>query len=74
MKKIRPTAHDATRKKYRVDWDGKKATVRTKWRVNLIEAQQQILERSRQYKAARGAIIAVLVSLIVWAVIVRIMF
>jgi hypothetical protein len=50
---------------------GKQAKVRTKVRLNFIEAQRQILDKSRQNKAARGAIIALLMSLLVWAILAK---
>jgi hypothetical protein len=50
---------------------GKQAKVSTKVRLNLVEAQRQILDKSRQNKAARGAIIALLMSLLVWAILAK---
>ena len=50
---------------------GKQAKVRTRVRFNFIEAQRQILDKSRQNKAARGAIIALLMSLLVWAILAK---
>jgi hypothetical protein len=69
MKRNTLNDQDESHKRYEVDWAGKKATVRTKSRLNFIEAQRQILERSRQHKAATGVVIAFLVSIIIWAII-----
>lgn len=50
---------------------GKQANVRTRVRYNLVEAQRQVLDKGRQIKAARGVVIALLVSILVWAIIVK---
>jgi hypothetical protein len=69
MKRTTLKDRDVSRKEYEVDWAGEKAKVRTKSRLNFIEAQRQILERSRQHKAATGVVIAFFVSIIIWAII-----
>ena len=64
-----PNADDASNGDYQIDWEGQKAQVHTETHVNFIEAQTQVLNKRRQIKAAKGAIIAVLVSIMVWALI-----
>lgn len=49
----------------------KPANVRTRVRLNFIEAQRQILEKSRQSKAARGLIVAMLLSVFIWAIVAK---
>jgi hypothetical protein len=51
---------------------GKQAKVRTKVRFNFVEAQRQILDKSRQIKAARGVVIALLISILVWAIVAKV--
>ena len=50
---------------------GKQAKVRTRVRFNFIEAQRQILDKSRQIKAARGVVIALSTSILVWAIVAK---
>ena len=64
-----PNADDVSREDYQIDWEGQKAQVHTESHLNFIRAQPQVLSKRRQVKAAKGALIAVLVSIIVWAVI-----
>jgi hypothetical protein len=52
---------------------GKQAKVRTRVRFNFVEAQQQILDKSRQIKTARGVVIALLMSILVWAIVAKVM-
>ncbi|MEG3173055.1 hypothetical protein U1708_12615 [Sphingomonas sp. ZB1N12] len=53
---------------------GKRANVRTRVRFNFVEAQRQILDKSRQIKAARGVLIALLMSILVWAIVAKLVF
>lgn len=64
-----PNADDESNDDYQIDWEGQKAQVHTESRLNFIEAQTQVLSKRRQVKAAKGTIIAVLVSAIVWVLI-----
>jgi hypothetical protein len=57
--------------KYKATWAGKQANVRTSVRLNFIEAQRQILDKGRQNKAATGGIVALLMSILIWAILVR---
>lgn len=52
-------------------WADKPAKIRTKARINFVEAQRQILDKGRQNKAARGIIIALLISILIWAILVK---
>jgi hypothetical protein len=51
---------------------GKQANVRTRVRFNFVEAQRQILDKSRQIKAARGVVIALLMVILVWAIVAKV--
>lgn len=57
--------------KFDTDWAAKPANVRTRVRLNFIEAQRQILDKSRQSKAARGLIVALLLSVFIWAIVTK---
>jgi hypothetical protein len=52
---------------------GKQAKVRTRVRFNFVEAQREILDKSRQIKTARGVVIALLMSILVWAIVAKVM-
>ena len=57
---------------YKVDWAGKFAKVHARSRLSFIKSQTQVLKKNRQNRAARGALIATLISIIVWTVIAKI--
>lgn len=52
--------------------EGRKANVRTRVRFNLIEAQRQVLDKGRQIKAARGVVIALLTSILIWVIFAKV--
>jgi len=52
---------------------GNLANVRMKVRFNFVEAQRQILDKSRQIKAARGVVIALPISILVWAILAQVL-
>lgn len=69
-----PDADDASRGNYQIDWKGQKAKVHSTTRLNFIEAQSQMLSKRRQTKAAKGTIIAIIFSIIIWFLIAKIVF
>jgi len=52
--------------------EGRQANVRTSVRFNLVEAQRQVLDKGRQIKAARGVVIALLTSILIWVIVAKV--
>ena len=69
-----PDANDASCGDYQIDWEGQKAKADSTTRLNFIEAQSQMLSKRRQTKAAKGTIIAIIFSIIIWFSIAKIVF
>lgn len=56
--------------RYQTDWRGKAAPVRLRSRLNLIEAQRQIIGMKRRTKAVFGILLGIIISAVIWGVIV----